>query len=75
MKKLIGYTVPSDLREFEYDGFIRVKKEAWEVFTEKVSFTELDVEVSSLTTLSEELENFHEFDLTIMVTNFTKEDK
>lgn len=73
MDKIIGYTPESDIDEFEDDGFIRVVKDASKDFTEKVSFTESDINVSCLSTLSEELEDFNELDVPIMVSNFTKE--
>lgn len=72
MEKLIGYTPPSDLREFREDGFIRVKKEAWEEYTEKVSFTESDIVLPPITNLAIELDDFHNNEV-VMLSNFTKE--
>lgn len=74
MQKLIGYTIPSDISEFRYDGFIRVKKEAQGEFTEPVSFKESDIFLSSITNLTIELDDFHNNE-TIMLSHFTKEDK
>lgn len=73
MEKLIGYTIPTDLDEYEEDGIIRVLKEKNETYTEKVFFTQEDIEVTPLTTLEEELNDFHNA-TPILLENFETED-
>ncbi|AMR60047.1 hypothetical protein LEO2_8 [Bacillus phage Leo2] len=73
MKELIGYTIPTDINEYEMDGVIRVLKEKNETYTEKVFFTPEDIEVTPLTTLEEELKDFHNA-IPILLENFETED-
>ncbi|AGY48170.1 hypothetical protein Riggi_8 [Bacillus phage Riggi] len=73
MEKLIGYTIPTDLDEYEEDGVIRVLKEKNETYTKKVFFTQEDIEVVPMTTLEDELNDFHN-DIFILLENFETED-
>lgn len=75
MEKLIGYTPLDDLEDFCEDGVIRVRLKRSGIYTEEVLFTENDVEVSPLTSLSEEMEEFFYMNLPILLKSFTKEYK
>lgn len=73
MEKLIGYTIPTDLDEYEEDGVIRVLKEKNETYTKKVFFTQEDIEVVPMTTLEDELNDF-QLGVYILLENFETED-
>lgn len=79
MQKLVGYTLQKDIDEFEQDGFIHVRIDSDQRFTEKVEFTDEDIRYSSFA--SDDVNDFKNgyilivFKFTHQGKHYTKEDK